>query len=100
MYNFAHKKSYSMTNAELRNLIILFQKNSMITLSWGMETVTMDVGGLKFKVSGKKYQGDVSVTKCDNSYRVVAKGEVIITKRAKLIDVIDSLIETDESQNL
>lgn len=84
-----------MSKQELRNLIILFQENSLITLSWGMCDILESSKGIKFFVNGRKYKGLVLVDIMDDYYVVTVDNKTHKSSRTNLIKTIDNLVEFD-----
>lgn len=96
MYIFAYKNYFVMESENLRKLINLFGKNSLYTLSWGINNMKEHVNGLEFHVQGFKYQGVVSISDAScGKYLVKVGNDEYPASYSNLIQIIDKLVESD-----
>lgn len=84
-----------MSKSELRNLIILFRTNSLLTLSWGIYDMIEKPHGIEFYVKGFLYQGRVSVDGNDGNYYVTIGQLILTANESNLIETIDKAVESD-----
>ncbi|MDE6721560.1 MAG: hypothetical protein K2J84_05365 [Bacteroidaceae bacterium] len=83
-----------MLDKKLRNLIILFNENSLITLSWGISEIQEHASGVVFLVKGLKYQGTVLIEEINGIYSINVGGEIHTTTYSNLIQTIDNIVES------
>lgn len=84
---------------EIKNILLLFLKEKVITASWGISNIRIFPNYLIFSVEAMMYKGVIQISPTNNTdciVRLVGKSEFQCSTK-KLVSKIDHLIERSDN---
>lgn len=95
------RKHYIIFNMDafLRNLMIELIQQRTIALSWGINTILIEMDNISFKVNAFKYKGRIKIKYINNNYIIILEDKDVKVEDIALKEIvctIDHLIEVTE----